>query len=95
MDKYTRFHIPVRVDMQIVLSACDTAAYELRIVLEIHCEDLLSSLHATNLTHSVIHIFSLLIARQQIERGVISNRHIVEIPGKTTSLFDQHVKEFI
>ena len=40
-------------------------------------------------------VFSLLFCWKQIQCCIISNRHIMEIPGETTSLSDDHIQEFI
>lgn len=39
MNKYTRIHITICIDMQITSSTSDTSANILRIILEIHAED--------------------------------------------------------
>ena len=69
----------------------DAAANEFSIVLEIHRIDRFSAGRTTDLTDSVIHIFSLFFGRKQIHSGFISNRHIMEIPDKVRSKIDQAV----
>ena len=95
MDKYTRFHISIGIDMTVVSSSGDAAANEFSVVLEIHGINLFASCSTTDLTDSVIHIFSLFFGRKQIHSGFISNRHIMEIPGETTSFVDDHIQKFI
>ena len=95
MNKYTWFYISICIDMAIISSSCDTSSDKLSIILEIHRINWLSACHTADLSYPVIHIFSLFFCRQQIRCCIISNRHIMEIPGETTSLSDDHIQEFI
>ena len=49
MNEYTWLHVTLRVDMAVVSSSCNTSAYELTIILEIHNKDFFSTFHRTNL----------------------------------------------
>ena len=91
MDENTRLHIAVCIDMAVVSSSCDTASDELTVVLEIHNKDLFVALIGTDLTQSVIDIFSLLNRRHQLRCCIHTNRHKVEIPAVAAAMFDQQI----
>ena len=95
VNKYTWFYISIRIDMAVVSSTCDTASDKFSVILEIHCINRLSTCCTADFSYPVIHIFSLFLCREQIRCCIISNRHIMEIPGETTSLSDDHIQEFI
>ena len=60
MDKYTRIYIAVCIDMQIATASGYAATNKFTIILEVQNEDLLTCIESTNLTDSVIHIFTLI-----------------------------------
>ena len=95
MDENTRLHIAVCIDMAVVSSSCDTASDELTVVLEVHNKDLFVALIGTDLTQSVIDIFSLLNRRHQLRCSVHADRHEVEIPAVTASVLDQKIQELV
>ena len=95
MNKYTRLHVTLRVDVAVVSSSCDTSAYELSIILEVHNKDLFTTFHRTNLTDSVIDVFTLFFGRHQIRSCLHTYRHQMEIPSETTSMLDQKIKELV
>ena len=95
MDKYTWVYITIRIDMKVTSSSCNTSAYELTIILEIHNKDFFSTFHRTNLTDSVIDIFTLFVGRHQIRSSFHTYRHQMEIPCKTASMLDQKIKKFV
>ena len=95
MNEDAGFHIAVRVDVAVVLAAGDTAVYHLTIVLEINGEDRKAGLIAADFADSVIHIFALLRIQKQGSGGLVSDRHVVEVPGEVHTLVDQHLQELI
>ena len=81
--------------MHVVSAACDAAADKFSVVLEIHCKDLFSTFFAADLAYTVIHVLTLLFRRKQFYGSLISNRHVMEIPGVTAALVDNHIKELV
>ena len=92
MNKYTRIHITICIDMQITSSTSDTSANILRIILEIHAEDCLCR---TILSDLVIHLFTLLRIRHQLYHCIITCRHVMEEPYKQSTTVDHMVKIFL
>ena len=75
MDKYARFYITVWIDVTVESSASDTSADKLTVILEVKYKDWLASFKSSDLTDSVVHIFSLLRCQKQICCCFISDRH--------------------
>ena len=90
VDEHARLHVAFCIDVQISPAACDTSAYILSVVLEIHPEDRLCP---AELTDTVIHLLPLFRSREQFCHSAMSYRHIVEIPHKQCSALDHHVIE--
>ena len=95
MNEHTRLYIAVCIDVHVIPSSGNTASDKLTVILKIHCKDLFAALFSTDLADSVIHVLSLLLRRKQFRRRLISNRHIVEVPGITAPLLDDHIEERI
>lgn len=87
MDEYARLHIAVGIDMAIVPSACNAAAYKLSIILEVHGIDWLAAFHCPDFPYPVVHVLSLLLRWKKFRRRIVSHRHIMEIPGKPAAFF--------
>ena len=82
MDEYARLHIAVGIDMAIVPSACNAAAYKLSIILEVHGIDWLATFHCPDFPYPVVHVLSLLLRWKKFRRRIVSHRHIMEEPCK-------------
>ena len=95
MDEYARLHIAVGIDMAIVPSACNAAAYKLSIILEVHGIDWLATFHCPDFPYPVVHVLSLLLRWKKFRRRIVSHRHIMEIPGKPAAFFYNQIQEFI
>ena len=65
--------------MQVAAAAGDASADILAVVLEVHGEDRLGR---ADFADAVIHVLALLRVRQELRRGVVADRHIVEIPDE-------------
>lgn len=61
VDEYTGLHIALSINVQIIPSAGDAAAYIFRIVLKIHGED---GLALAKFPNPVVYLFPLLRCRQ-------------------------------
>ena len=95
MDKYARFYVTVWIDVTVESSSGDTSADKLTVILEVKYKEWLASFKSSDLTDSVVHIFSLLRCQKQICCCFISDRHIMEIPCIANTFVDQHIQEFI
>ena len=89
MNEYARIHVSVCIDMEVTTATCDTSAYILCIVLEVHSEERFCG---TESADAVVHFDSLLRCGEEICCCIISNRHIVEEPCKISSALDQMIK---
>ena len=63
MDKYTRFRISGRINVEIVPTTGYTAAYIFAIILEVHREEFYIRFCRTYITDSLNHIFPLFHCR--------------------------------
>ncbi len=95
MDENARLHIAVGIDMAVIPAAGNTAAHKLPVILEVKGKQLLSALHGTDLTDPVEHICTLFHRRHQLRRRIVADGHIMEIPGITAALFNNHIQEFV
>ena len=74
--------------MEVISSACDTAAHKFTVILEIHGKQSFSRRHITDFTDTGTHVNSLLRCRKQINRRIVSDRHIVKIQRITAAFFN-------
>lgn len=81
--------------MAVIAAASDTAVDELAIVLEIDGENRLATLYAADFADPAYHIGPLFFCRQQVQRGVVADGHIMEVPRKPDALLDEQVQEFV
>ena len=95
VNEDTRLCISIGIDVEIVSSAGNAASDKLAVILEIHRVDHLAALVGTDLTDSVINVFTLLRARHQVRRCLHANRHQVEVPAETDALLNLHIQEFV
>ena len=95
VDEYAGFHISGRVDVAVVPSSSDAASDEFPVVLEIDGKQGYGTVTAADLPDPPDHIGTLFRSGQQIQRGFIAYRHVMEEPGKDCSFVYQHLKEFI
>lgn len=95
MDEDARFDVAIGVDMAVIAAASDTAVDELAIVLEIDGENRLATLYAADFADPAYHIGPLFFCRQQVQRGVVADGHIMEVPRKPDVLLDEQVQEFV
>ena len=79
VDEHARIDVAVGVDVQVAAAAGDASADILAVVLEVHGEDRLGR---ADFADAVIHVLALLRVRQELRRGVVADRHIVEIPDE-------------
>jgi hypothetical protein len=75
--------------MKVTAATCDTSAYILCIILEVHSEERFCG---TESADAVVHFDSLLRCGKKICCRIISNRHIVEEPCKISSALDQMIE---
>ena len=92
MNEYTRIHISVCIDMKVTAATCDTSAYILCIILEVHSEERFCG---TESADAVVHFDSLLRCGKKICCRIISNRHVMEEPCKISSTLDQMIEIFL
>ena len=90
MDKDAGVNIAVGIDMQVAPSACDASADIFAVVLEVHAEE---GFGLAEVAELMIHILALLGRREKIGSGVVSDRHIVEVPDKVRAPVDHLIVE--
>src|SRR5574344_1773666 len=95
MNKYARLNISGRIDVAVIFSSGDTSADIFTIILEVDSHDLLAAFICTDLTNTMIHIFTLFRIEKKICSCIISNWHIMEIPCEHDTFFNKHIKEVI
>ena len=93
VDEHTRLCIAGGIDMEIVAAACNTAAYILSIVLEVHGEERNIAFCRAQIADTLDHVAALFRRGQQLRRRIIAHRHIVEVEAKVCSLVGQHPQE--
>ena len=88
VDKHAGIHIAIGIDVQVSAATGNAATHIFSIILKIHGKQRLCPAIVAD---SVIDFRPLLRCWQQLWRGIIAYRHIVEIPDKICALFDQAV----
>ena len=106
MDKYTRFHISVRINVAIVSSPCNTTAYKFTIILEVDCENLEwtdsktnTQYHLKKLSETTDYYNNRKLTKDDVKyirknKGTISSGELAKIfnVSKTTILNAQNYK---
>lgn len=92
VDKYTRVNISVCIDMEVTAASCDAASHILSVVLKVHGKQRFFGSVAAD---PLIGASALGRGGHQFRHGVISHRHIVEVPDKPGSQPDQLVQIFL
>ena len=95
VDEYAGLRVAAGIDMEVVSSSGDAAAYILAIVLEVHGIELDIALIAADIADPVDHVLSLLRCRHKGGNRVLSDRHIVEIETELGAFFLQQMEEII
>ena len=91
MNESTRFDIPIGIDMEIITSSGDTSPDILPVIPEIHSKDRLC---LTEHTYLLVHEFPLFGSHHQFGYSIVTDRHISEIPNKSSPLVDHKIKIF-
>ena len=95
MDEYTRFHVAIGVDMAIVPATGYTSVNILTVVLEIDGKNRFTAFDTADFADTAYHIGPLFFRRHQVRRRVVTDGHIMEIPGEISALADQQVEKII
>ena len=95
VDEYAGFHISGRVDVAVVPSSSDAASDEFPVVLEIDGKQGYGTVTAADLPDPPDHIGTLFRSGQQIQRGFIAYRHVMEEPAVPGSVVHQHLEETV
>ena len=95
VDEYAWLRVPICIDVKIIPSPRDAAAYKLPVVLEIHGKQAFSGCHVPDLPDPRHHPHPLLHGGKQFHGSLISHRHIMEIQRIAAALFYKQVYEFI
>ena len=78
VDENAGVHIAIGVDVHIAAAPGNAAAHKLSIVLEVHGEQRLAG---TVVADTVIDRLPLLRRGQELGAGVVTDGHVVEVPG--------------
>ena len=95
VDEDAGFGVARRVDVEVVAPACDAAAHELAVVLEVHRVERDVALLRAEIPDALQHILALGRGGHQFRRSLVTHRHVMEVEAEMRALVAEHPHEVV